>query len=86
MLGTTRFLRDGAAVQYEFIRIEKTGAGIFMTPYPGGQLSQDAFQLTSLQNGQAIFEAPQHDYPKRIIYRTNPDGSRNGPYRWRPGG
>ncbi|MEE8584710.1 MAG: DUF6265 family protein [Acidobacteriota bacterium] len=76
MLGTTRFLRDGAAVQYEFTRIEKTDAGIFMTPYPGGRPSKDAFQLTSLQNGEAIFEAPQHDYPKRIIYRTNPDGTR----------
>ena len=76
MLGTTRYLRGEAAVQYEFTRIEKTEEGIFMTPYPRGRPSKDAFQLTSLSDGAAIFEAPQHDYPKRIIYRSNPDGTR----------
>ncbi len=76
MLGTTRYLRDGAAVQYEFTRIEKNETGIFLTPYPRGRPSADAFRLTSLQDNRATFEAPQHDYPKRIIYRANPDGTR----------
>lgn len=76
MLGTTRYLRGGTAVQFEFTRIEKTDTGIFMTPYPGGRPSKDAFQLTRIEDGAAIFEAPQHDYPKRIIYRSNPDGTR----------
>ena len=76
MLGTTRYLRDGRAAQYEFTRIEKTDAGIVMTPYPGGKPSEHGFRLTSLRDGEAIFEAPEHDFPKRIIYRRNADGTR----------
>ncbi|HSR70373.1 MAG TPA: DUF6265 family protein [Acidobacteriota bacterium] len=76
MLGTTRYLRDDAAVQFEFTRIMKTAEGILMTPYPNGKPSSDSFRLTSLKEQEAIFEAPEHDYPKRIIYRANPDGSR----------
>lgn len=76
MLGTTRYLREGRAAQYEFTRIEKTDAGIVMTPYPGGKPSQHTFRLTSLRGGEAIFEAPEHDFPKRIVYRKNADGTR----------
>jgi hypothetical protein len=76
MLGTTRYIRNGTVVGYEFTRVEKTANGILMTPYPGGRPSEHSFRLTSLQNGEAIFEAPEHDYPKRIIYRANPDGTR----------
>lgn len=76
ILGTTRYLRDGRAVQYEFARITRDSVGIVLTPYPGGRPSPAGFELTSLRDGAAVFEAPEHDYPKRIIYRTNPDGSR----------
>lgn len=76
MLGTTRYLRDGRAVQYEFTRIEKTGSGIVMTPHPGGKPSEHGFRLTSVRGGEAIFEAPEHDFPKRIVYRKNSDGTR----------
>lgn len=70
ILGTTRYMRNGAAVQFEFTRIQLVDGAIVMTPYPGGRPSEDSFTLTTLQNGEAIFEAPEHDYPKRIIYRT----------------
>ena len=76
ILGTTRYLRDGAAVQYEFTRIEHRNGEIVMTPYPGGKPSEDGFTLTTMSESEAVFEAPEHDYPKRIIYRANPDGTR----------
>ncbi len=76
MLGTTRYLKEGAAVEYEFTRIERTDEGILLTPYPGGRASEHSFKLTSLEGGRAVFEAPEHDYPKRIIYAANDDGSR----------
>ncbi len=75
ILGTTRYLRDGAAIQYEFSRIRKTDEGIVLTPYPDGRPSEHDFRLTSLTEAEAIFEAPEHDFPKRIIYRVNADGS-----------
>lgn len=73
ILGATRYLREGNTVQYEFTRIESTAQGIAMTPYPNGRPSQHSFLLTSLTSGRAVFEAPEHDYPKRIIYRTSPE-------------
>ncbi len=76
ILGTTRYLRDGRAFQYEFTRIETNEGGVVMTPYPGGSPSEDPFRLTSVGDDVAVFEAPEHDYRKRIIYRANPDGSR----------
>jgi hypothetical protein len=76
MLGTTRYLKEGVAVQYEFTRIEKTGRGILLTPYPDGRPSEHPFTLTRIEDGTAVFEAPEHDYPKRIVYRVNDDGAR----------
>jgi hypothetical protein len=32
--------------------------------------------LVALTSGEAVFTAPEHDYPKRIIYRTNGDAGR----------
>jgi hypothetical protein len=76
MLGLTLFVRDGRAAEYEMTRVEQVGDQVVMTPYPNGRVSEHGFVLTSLRDGEAIFEAPEHDYPKRILYRTNADGSR----------
>lgn len=69
MLGTTRFLRAGEVVGFEFGHIEATEDGIVYTPYPGGERSEHAFRLTDSSAGRVTFEAPEHDYPRRIRYR-----------------
>ena len=76
MLGTTRYLREGQTVQFEFTKIELRDGDIVLTPFPGGVPSADEFRLTHLAPTEAVFEAPEHDYPKRIVYRTEPDGTR----------
>lgn len=77
MLGLSLTVRDGKAVEFELARVEPGADGrIVLTPYPGGQPSEHGFVLTSLRDGEAIFEAPEHDYPKRILYRSSSDGSR----------
>lgn len=76
MLGTTRYLLDGRTVQYEFTAIIADSTGIMFRPYPGGVRSPDDFRLTDLSEGRAVFESPEHDYPKRIIYRVGDGGSR----------
>ncbi len=76
ILGTTRYMRDGRAVQFEFTKIELRDGEIVLTPYPNGRPSADEFRLTHLGPTEAVFEAPEHDYPKRIIYRTERDGTR----------
>ena len=76
MVGTTRYLAGDVTRQFEFSRITKDEAGIQLLPFPGGSPSEHAFRLTSLSEGRAVFEAPEHDYPKRIIYFTRDDGWR----------
>lgn len=71
MLGTTRYLLDGRATQFELTSIRLGDEGVVLLPYPGGRASPDGFTLTRATGGVAVFEAPEHDFPKRIIYRTD---------------
>ncbi|HEX9710564.1 MAG TPA: DUF6265 family protein [Candidatus Thermoplasmatota archaeon] len=73
MLGTTRFLRDGRAVDFEFGTIVARDGEVVLTPYPRGERSPHAFRLTTRSQGRVVFEAPDHDYPKRILYERLPD-------------
>ena len=68
IVGSTRYLRDGRTVMFEFSSIVHDSSGIVLWPYPRGQKSIDGFQLTSVDGHGAIFEAPEHDFPKRISY------------------
>jgi hypothetical protein len=76
VLGTVAYVRAGRATQHEFIEIRADGdGGVTLLPYPGGRRSEHAFHLTSGDGTHAVFEAPEHDYPKRIVYRAvGPDG------------
>ena len=76
MLGLSIAVRDGRAVGHELTRVAAEDGKVVMTPYPEGERSPHGFVLTSLREDEAIFEAPEHDYPKRIHYRRNADGSR----------
>jgi hypothetical protein len=75
ILGASRFLRGGRAVQYEFSRITIDSLGVVLLPFPGGKPSEHEFRLTSLDEDVALFEAPAHDFPKRIRYSLGADGS-----------
>ena len=76
MLGLSVYVRDGRAVGHEMTRVTAEDGKVVMTPYPDGERSPHGFVLTTLRESEAIFEAPEHDYPKRILYRRNADGSR----------
>ena len=75
MLGVSRFLRGDRAVQYEFSRITTDSAGVVLLPFPGGKPSEHAFRMTESDEASALFEAPEHDFPKRIRYARGADGS-----------
>ena len=47
---------------------------IFYIASPSKQ-TETAFKLTSLRDGEAVFENPQHDFPKKIVYARQADGS-----------
>jgi len=74
MLGTTRYLIDGRTVEYELAVIGRgeNGRVAFVT-YPGGAMGLP-FTLTQVVGNTAIFENPDNDFPKRVIYRRTPEG------------
>ena len=74
ILGMSRTLRGDHMVAFEFLRIVQRNDGIFYVAQPGGRPATN-FQLTSFDGSTAIFENPQHDFPKRILYTRNSDGS-----------
>lgn len=75
ILGTTRYFQLGLVVQFEFTTIRADSAGVVMTPYPRGFPSEHGFRLTRSGPGGAVFEAPEHDYPKRISYHLDDLGA-----------
>ncbi len=76
MLGTTRYIANGQTVSFEFSLLIQDSVGIILRPYPNGKPSADDFRLTHLEGERAMFESPEHDYPKRIHYWTEEDGTR----------
>lgn len=70
MLATTRYLDDntGRTRDWEYSRIVAGSLGIVLLPSPAGD-PQGRFRLTASGAGEARFEDPDHDFPKRIIYR-----------------
>jgi len=74
MLGMGRAVVDGKTTEYEFTWIHQEADGIYFTAKPSGQ-PEASFKLVRLEGKHAVFENPKHDFPQRVIYRQNPDGS-----------
>ena len=74
MLGTGQTMKDGKTVEFEFMRIHEEKGETFFTAKPSGQ-PEASFKLISYKDGKVVFENPQHDFPQRVIYGKQPDGS-----------
>ena len=75
MLGMSRTIARGKVVAHEFIQIrEGPGGALYFIAMPSGQ-KEAAFQIVSLSATEAVFENPQHDFPQKISYRLQADGS-----------
>jgi len=74
MLGMSRTIAGGKTVAYEFLQIREQDGSIFYIAKPSGQ-AEASFKLVKHENHEAIFENPEHDFPQRIIYRLEKDGS-----------
>jgi len=70
MLATTRYLdtNTGRTRGWEFSRIVLDSAGIVLIPAPMGNAA-GRFRLQPALMGEASFEDPAHDFPRRILYR-----------------
>lgn len=70
MLGVNRTIRNGKAVAFEFLRIEPDLTYVAM---PNGK-SETRFPLASKSDTEIVFANPEHDFPKRIVYRKTAEG------------
>jgi len=75
MLGMSRTVVKGRVTEYEFMQIrEGPGGTLFFVAHPSGQ-KEAAFQLLELGDQAVIFENQAHDFPQRILYTRQSDGS-----------
>ena len=78
MMGVSRTIEVKGAgdktVAFEYLRIEQREDGIFYVAHPKARCPGTDFKLTRASATEAIFENPQHDFPKRIFYRKTDDG------------
>jgi hypothetical protein len=67
IVGTTRYVRDGRVVDFEFTRIDQTDSGVVITPHPKG-IRSVSFAPKAIERNRAVWEHPTHDFPQRILY------------------
>lgn len=53
----------------EFIRLEVVNDTAYYVVFIPGIPDSTSFQLVKYNNGEAIFENPEHDYPQRVVYK-----------------
>jgi len=96
MLGVHRDVVDGKMVSFEFLRIEERSGSLVYLSMPQGR-PVTPFPLAKLEGKRIVFENPSHDFPQRILYRLEADGSlaariegtsakgeKAAEWRWRP--
>jgi hypothetical protein len=77
MMGMGRTVKNGKVTTWEFTRIyEDAGAIYFAAKLPNQE--EVAFKLRSGWDSTFVFENTAHDFPQRVIYRQNKDGSFTG--------
>ena len=75
MIGMSRSVADGVTKEFEFLMIREGKDGqLEYVARPSGQATATFTAIRTSAN-EVVFENPQHDFPTRIIYRRNPDGS-----------
>jgi hypothetical protein len=75
MFGTGRTIVKGKTAEYEFMQIRQDEAGsIVFIAKPSGQ-AEASFKLLSASEREITFENPAHDFPQKVNYRLQEDGS-----------
>jgi len=67
LLATSRTVKAGKMVEFEFLRIEEVGGKVLYRAQPGGRPVTD-FTRVEQGPGCVTFENPHHAFPRRILY------------------
>jgi hypothetical protein len=75
MLGMHRdFNPARKRASFEFLRVEARDDGLFYVALPGGRNSTE-FRMAQLEERRVVFENPEHDFPRRILYWLDAEGA-----------
>jgi hypothetical protein len=74
LLGLHRDVKGGRLVSFEFMRIQKTDAGLVYFASPGSK-PPVPFTLVEQADKRVVFENRQHDFPQRILYWLDTQGA-----------
>ncbi len=66
--GSSRTVKNGEVTFSESLKIENTAEGIFYIADVKHNPAPVKFRLTSVSDTSAVFENPEHDFPKKISY------------------
>lgn len=89
MLGTSRTVKKGKTVQFEFMELRYlTDGKLAFIAHPSSQRTT-TFPVLRISDSEAVFENPQHDFPQRVVYaragdsklKARIEGTRNGAVR-----
>ena len=69
MVGMGRTVVGEKTTEFEYLRIEQRENSIYYVASPNGRCPATDFKLVKLTSEEVIFANPQHDFPKRVIYR-----------------
>lgn len=75
MLGSARVLAGGKSVFSEFVEVAEKPNGLVMTVALGIGKPGVSFPRIAAGPDEVVFENPTHDFPQRIRYRRQADGS-----------
>ena len=75
MMGMGRTVAGDKTVEFEYLRIEQRADGVYYVAHPKALCPGTDFKLTKSSATEAVFENPQHDFPKRVIYRKTGEDS-----------
>ncbi len=68
MIGVSRTVRDSLQTAFEFLCIVERDGSLVYQAMPNGRSPATDFTLTKIDENNAIFENPAHDFPKVIRY------------------
>src|SRR3712207_625354 len=63
--------RTARGRSFEFLRVDQGAKGFAYIASPGGRSPPTEFTLVEARPGYARFENPEHDFPKRVVYRRD---------------
>lgn len=72
MLGLSRRTEDGVTREFEYMRIVTSGGGGFDFIAKPRDQEETRFNSLSVAAHRIVFENPEHDFPKKIIYEFTP--------------